>query len=142
MCAPATDADWLYGCAVLFIPAGDVRIGYILVFYTFLRLYDYCAAGYTLSWTFCDTVVDNLRASQQLLRRGVLSVYRTMEGAALVDDRLGVTFDVELCVPWDAPETVVDINLADVVTLGSVPDKVGLFGRRKNAAASQGRLDI
>ena len=92
--------------------------------------------------TSVDTVVDNLRASQQLLRRGVLSVHRTMEGAALVDDRLGVTFDVELCVPWDTPETVVDINLADVVTLGSVPDKVGLFGRRKNAAASQGRLDI
>ena len=60
-----------------------------------------------------------------------------MEGAALVDDRVGVTFDVELCVPWDAPETVVDINSADVVTLGSVPDKVGLFGRRKNAAASR-----
>ena len=31
-------------------------------------------------------------------------VYRTMEGAALVED-------VELCVPWDAPEAVVDINL-------------------------------
>ena len=155
MCAPVTDADWLYACAVLFIPAGDVRIGYIksavgrgqstdaapvtesLVFYTFLRLYDYCAAGYTLSWTFCDTVFENLRASQQLLRRGVLSVYRTMEGAALVDDRVGVTFDVELCVPWDAPEAVVDINLADVVTLGLVPDKVGLFGRRKNAADSR-----
>ena len=67
---------------------------------------------------------ENLRAQEQLLPRGVLAVYRTMEGAALVDDRVGVTFDVELCVPWDAPEAVVDVNSADVVTLGSVPDKV------------------
>ena len=52
--------------------------------------------------TFCNTVFENLRAQEQLLRRGVLPVYRKMEGAALVDDRVGVTFDVELCVPWDA----------------------------------------
>ena len=35
-----------------------------------------------------------------------------------------------------------DINLAEVVTLGSFPDKVGLFGRRKDVAVSwilQGR---
>ena len=60
-----------------------------------------------------------------------------MSGAALVDDRSGVTFDVELCIPWDAPEAVVDINSAEVVTLGSFPDKVGLFGRRKDAAVSR-----
>ena len=28
-----------------------------LVLYTFLLLYDYCAAGYALSWTFCNYVV-------------------------------------------------------------------------------------
>ena len=60
-----------------------------LVLHTFLRLYDYCAAGYTRSWTFCDTVFENRRAQEHLLRRGVLPVYRTMEGAALVDDRVG-----------------------------------------------------
>ena len=96
-----------------------------LVLYTFLRLYEYCAAGYTLSWIICDTVFENLRAQELLLRRGVFPVYRTMEGAALVEDHVGVTFDVELCVPWDAPEAVVDIDSADVVTLGSLPDKVG-----------------
>ena len=36
-----------------------------------------------------------------------------------------------------APEAVVDINSMRVVPLGSVPDKVGLFGRRKEAAASR-----
>ena len=70
---------------------------------------------------------ENLRAQEQLLRCGVLPVHRTMEDAELVDDHVGVTFDVELCVPWDAPEAVVDINSTDVVTLGSVPDKVGFL---------------
>ena len=37
------------------------------------------------------------------------SVCQTMNGAALVDDRSGVTFDVELCMPWDAPEAVVEL---------------------------------
>ena len=41
------------------------------------------------------------------------------------------------CILWDAPEAVVDINSAEVVTLGSFPDKVGLFGHRKDAAVSQ-----
>ena len=44
---------------------------------------------------------------------------------------------VGLCVPRDAPQAVVDINSADVVMLGSLPEKVGLFGRRKYAAASR-----
>ena len=60
-----------------------------------------------------------------------------MDGAALVDDRSGVTFTAELCIPWDAPEAVVDIDSADLVSLGSFPDKVGLFGRRKDAAVSR-----
>ena len=152
---PVPDVDWLYRCTVRFVPVGDIRIGYLrsavdreqstdaapvtesLVLYTLLRLYNYCIVGYTLSWTFCDTVLKNLRVQELLLRRGDFPVYRTMEGAALVEDRVGVTFDVELCVPWDAPEAVVDINSVDVVTLGSLPDKVGLFGRRKDAAASR-----
>ena len=42
-----------------------------------------------------------------------------------------------LCVPWDVSEVVVDINSADVVTLGSLPDKVGLFDHSKDAVASR-----
>ena len=38
----------------------------------------------------------------------------------------GVTFRAELCIPWDASEAVVDIDSADLVSLGSFPDKVGL----------------
>ena len=41
-----------------------------------------------------------------------------MNGAALVDDRSGVTFSAELCIPWDAPEAVVDIDSAELISLG------------------------
>ena len=135
------------GHSVGLIPVGDIRIDYLrdpvdrgqstdatpltelLVLYTLLHLYNYCAAGSALSWTFCDTVWKNLSVEELSLRCSVFPVCQMMEGAALVDDRSGVTFDVELCIPWDAPEAVVDINSAEVVTLGSLPDKVGLFGR-------------
>ena len=60
-----------------------------------------------------------------------------MDGAALANDRSGVTFTAELCMPWDAPEAVIDIDSSDLVRLGSLPDKVGLFGRRKDAAVSR-----
>ena len=76
----------------------------------------------------------NISVEEHSLRCSVFPVKHMMEGAALVDDRSGVTFDVELCVSWEA---LVDINSAEVVTLGSLPDKVGLFGRRKDAAVSR-----
>ena len=74
-------------------------------------------------------VWNNISVEELTRRCSDFPVCQTMNGAALVDDRSGVTFDVELCIPWDAPEAVVDINSVEVVTLGSFPDKVGLFGR-------------
>ena len=63
-------------------------------------------------------------------------MYWTMatEGAVLVENRAGITFGVELYVPWDAPEAVVDIHSEGVVPLGSIPDVIGLTGRRSGAA--------
>ena len=55
-------------------------------------------------------------------------------GAALVENRAGITFGVELYVPGDAPEAVVDIQSEVVVNLGSIPDVIGLTGRRPDAA--------
>ena len=46
---------------------------------------------------------------------GTLSLCAMMEGAASADDRSGVTFTAELCVPWDAPEAVVDLDSDDLV---------------------------
>ena len=65
-----------------------------------------------------------------------VSVYwiMVMEGAALVENRAGITFGVELYVPWDAPEAVVDIHSEGMVNLGSIPDFVGLTGRQPGAA--------
>ena len=83
-------------------------------------------------------VLQDFVCGEEFTRRGGdLSVCQTMDGAALVDDRSGVTFRAELCIPWDAPEAVIDIDSADLVCLGSFPDKVGLFGRRKDAAVSR-----
>ena len=139
---PVRDADWSAEYSVGVIPVGAIRIGYLrdpvdrrqstdatpltelLIFYTLLHFYICCAARSAWSWTFCNTVWNNI-CVEELTQR------QTMSGAALVDDRSGVTFDVELCIPWDAPEAVVDINSAEVVTLGSFPDKVGLFAAEK-----------
>ena len=59
------------------------------------------------------------------------------DGAALVEGRAGITFGVELYVPWDAPEAVVDIHSAGVVPLESIPDVIGLTGRRPDATESR-----
>ena len=114
MDTPVRDADWSVEYSVGLSPVGDIRIGYLrgpvdrrqsndaapltelLVLYTLLHLYDYCAAGSALSWTFCDTVKKNISAKELSLRCSVFPVKHMMEGAALVDDRSDVTFDVEL----------------------------------------------
>ena len=55
----------------------------------------------------------------------------------MVEDRGGITFGVELYVPWDAPEAVVDISSAGIVPLRHIPDVIGLVGRREGAAESR-----
>ena len=58
-------------------------------------------------------------------------------GVALTEERAGITFGVELYVPWDAPEGVVDISSKGVVPLRNIPDVIGLVGRREGAAESR-----
>ena len=153
--SPVRDADWSAEYSVGVIPVGAIRIGYLrdpvdrsqstdaapltelLIFYTLLHFYNCCSARSAWSWTLCNTVWNNICVEELTRRCSDFSVCQTMSGVALVDDRSGVTFDVELCIPWDAPEAMVDINSVEVVTLGSFPDKVGLFGRRKGAAVSR-----
>ena len=55
------------------------------------------------------------------------------EGAALVENRAVITFGVELYVPWNVPEAVVDISSEGVVPLRSIPDFIGPTGRRVDA---------
>ena len=56
------------------------------------------------------------------------------DGAAVVGDRADITFGVEVVVPWDAPEALVDLQSEDVVNLGTIPDVIGLAGRQPGAA--------
>ena len=153
--SPVRDTEWSDVCSVDLSPVGDVRIEYIgdefdqeqstdaapltelQDLYTLLHIYSDCATGFTSVWTFCVTVQDIICVEEFSRRGSDLSVSQTMDGAALVDDRPGVMFRAELCIPWDAPEAVVDIDSAELVSLGSCPDKVGLFGRRKDAAVSR-----
>ena len=46
------------------------------------------------------------------------------DGAALVEARAGVMFGVELYVPWEAPEAVVDVLSEGVVPLRRIPDVI------------------
>ena len=123
---PVRDADWSVRYPVGPIPVGYIRIYYLrdavdrgqsadaapltdlLLLNTLRRLRDYCAAEYILCWTFCDAVWNPLRIEGFCLRRGALQVYQAMEGAVLVDNRSGVIFEAELCIPWDAPRAVVE----------------------------------
>ena len=59
------------------------------------------------------------------------------DGFSVVDNRAGVTFGLELYVPWDAPEAVVDILSADAVPLRNVPDVFGMVGHRDSATESR-----
>ena len=53
---------------------------------------------------------------------------------AAMGDPAGIAFDVELVVPWDAPEAVIDLHSACVIELDTIRDVLGLIGRRPGAA--------
>ena len=64
------------------------------------------------------------------------------DGFSAGDNRVGLTFGVDLYVPWDTPEAVMDVSSAGMVPLHNMPDVIGLVGRRDNATEShvlQGR---
>ena len=122
-------SDWPHSdCAVDFSPGG-VWISYIreglwdeslidaapvtgsLVSSALFDCLDvYCTAGFTSYWTFCSTDCVLLAGFQLFLRRVSECRRMAMNGAALPEERAGITFGVELYVPWDAPEAVVDIS--------------------------------
>ena len=57
--------------------------------------------------------------------------------SSVVDNREGNTFSMDLLVPWDAPEAVVDVSSAGVVPLRDLPDGMGLVGRQNDATESR-----
>ena len=156
MDSPVRDADWSAVRSVGVRPVRkDVRNEYIgdefsqcqssdaapltetRDLHTLLHVNRNCTTELYLIWTLCATVRVRICVEKVTKRGGDLSASQTMDGAALAHDRSGVTFTAELCVPWDAPEAVIDIDSPELVRLGSLPDKVGLFGRRTDAAVSR-----
>ena len=59
------------------------------------------------------------------------------DGFSIVDYRAGVTFGVELYVPWDAPEMAVDLSSTGTVPLQNVLDVFGMIGRPDSATESR-----
>ena len=156
LCRPVQGADWLDVRPVEGGPVGtDVWIKYIgdsfsryqlsdaapltevQDIYIILHINSDCLAG-LYSTRIVGLTLRITRSLEEVIRcGGVLSLCQTMDGAASADDRSGITFTADLCVPWDAPEAVVDMNSPDLISLGPFPDKVGLFGRRQEAAMSR-----
>ena len=68
----------------------------------------------------------------------VMAEYCNMDAVSSeVDNRAGKTFEVELYIPWDAPEAVVDVSSSGVTPLRNLSDVIGLVGRRDNATESR-----
>ena len=120
--SPVRGADWSDVLSVGGSPVGkDVWIGYIGDGFsqcqspdaapltelrdlnTLLHIYSDCATRLNLIWTVCITVRISIGVEEVTRCGGDLSECRTMDGAALADDRSGITFTAELCMPWDAP---------------------------------------
>ena len=59
------------------------------------------------------------------------------DGFSIVDNRAGITFGVELDVPWDAPEMAINLSSTGTVPLRNVPDVFGMSGRCDSATESR-----
>ena len=79
-----------------------------------------------------------LQAGYQVLLQ-LIAEYCNMDalGSSEIDNHAGKTFEVELYVPWDTPEAVVDVSSAGMVPLCDLPDVIGLVSRRDNATESR-----
>ena len=73
------------------------------------------------------------RALRIVLRLGSATGMST-GGVTPADARSGITFDVELEVPWNAPEAYIQLDSEGVYYLATVPDVFGLHGRRPDVA--------
>ena len=51
-----------------------------------------------------------------------MNLVMATDSAAAVGDWAGITLGVELVIPWDAPEAVVDLHSDGVMDLGTIPD--------------------
>ena len=106
-----------------------------LLFYAPVCCFTDCCAAEISSWVlFGGTDCIWLVVYGLLFRRVSVTWVMAADSKAATGGRAGITFDVELVVPWDAPEAVVDLYSDRVMELDTVPDVLGLIGRRPGAA--------
>ena len=105
-----------------------------LLFYAPVCYLAVCCAAEFSSWVlFGGTDCIWLAGYGLFLRQVSITSIMATDSAAAAEGRAGITFGVELVVPWDAPEAVVDLNSDDVIDLETVPDVIGLTGRQPGA---------
>ena len=93
-----------------------------------------CAAELSSKVLFGGTVCIWLAGRELFFRQVGVSSAMAADSAAAVGGQAGSTFDVELVIPWDAPEAVVDLHSDILMDLEIVPDVIGLAGRRPETA--------
>ena len=103
----------------------------------------FCTAGFSSNRTFCGTDWV-LPAGYQVFWQWIAERWTmAASGVSVVDDRAGITFGVELYVPWDAPEAVVDVSSAEFAVSGGISQCCGCLAsnvqtHRQAPAASPG----
>ena len=140
-------------CGAVVVCPGVVRIEYIghalagsssldaapvtgsLLFYAPVCCLAICCAAEFSSWVlFGGTYCIWLAGRGLFFRQVNVTLVMATDSVAAAGGRAGITFGVELVVPWDAPEAVVDLHPDGVMDLETVPDVIGLTGRRLGAA--------
>ena len=96
--------------------------------------FDYRYSRYCIN---CDTDWILPARYQVLLLKHAADGTMDADGFSIVDNRAGVTFGVELYVPWDAPEMAIDLTSSGTVPLLNVPDVFGMSGRRDSVTESR-----
>ena len=91
--------------------------------------YSRCCVNYDTDWI--------LPVGYRVLLKHAAGGAMDADGFSIVDNCAGITFGVELYVPWDAPEMAIDLSSSGTVPLRNVPDVFGISGRRDNATESR-----
>ena len=151
----AAKSDWLGALGPADGPPGGIWIGFIR---RTIEL-EQSIVAVTVTGSLKFPTIASLRETNRFYRNSTLrdcdeaawsllllcrtdSVAMDAAGFSVIENRAGVTFGVELYVPWDAPEMATDMSAKGTVPLRNVQDVFGMRGRRKGATEShilQGR---
>ena len=142
-CVRSAVVFFLGGVRIVYIrsePAGSSSIDAMpvtgsLLFYASVCCFAICGATeLSLSVLFGGTACIWLAGWELFFRQVCVSSVMAADSVAAAGGRAGITFGVELVIPWDAPEAVINLNSDGLLDLDMVPDVIGLSGRRPDTA--------